>query len=82
MKVEIKEDKIIVKRNKKGGIKLRVVRGSLSSINCHGDCDLYYPYKNSLCSGFFHLCDYLRDNGLVYGDFLFKLEGKERSKNV
>ena len=72
MKVEIKEDKIIVKRNKKGGTKLKVVRGSLSSIYCHGGCDLY-PCQNSLCSGFFHLCDYLRENDLMYGDFWFKL---------
>lgn len=68
MKVEIKENKIIVKRNKKRGTKLRVVRGL---INCQ-DCDLY-PYPNSLCSGFFHLCDYLRENGIMYGNFWFKL---------
>ena len=72
MKVEIKEDKIIVKRNKKGGTKLRTVRGSLSSINCHGDCDLY-SHQNSLCSGFFHLCDYLRENGLMNTNFYFKI---------
>ena len=75
MKVELKEDKIIVKRNKKGGTKLKMVKGNSSSscFNCHGVCDLY-PYSNSLCSGFFHLCDYLRENDLVYGDFWFKLE--------
>jgi len=73
MKVEIKEDKIIVKRNKKGGTKLKVMKGNSGSINCHGDCDLY-PYQNSLCSGPFHFCDYLRENNLMYGDFWFKLE--------
>ena len=71
MKVEIKKDKIIVKRNKKGGTKLKLMRGSLILTNCH-DCDLY-PYPNSLCSCFFHLCDYLRENGIMYGEFWFKI---------
>ena len=72
MKIKVESDRLEVCRNKKRGIKLRVVRGSLSSISCHGVCDLY-PYQNSLCSGFFHLCDYLRENDLMYGDFYFKI---------
>ena len=71
MKVEIKEDKIIVKRNKKGGTRLKVVMNGNLRYNCQY-CDLY-PYPNSLCHCFFHLCDYLRENGLMYGNFWFKL---------
>lgn len=73
MKIKAEGDRLEVCRNKRKGTKLKVVRGSLSSYS--EDCDLcdLYPYQNSLCSsGFFHLCDYLRDNGLVYGDFWFK----------
>ena len=73
MKIKAEGDRLEVCRNKRRGTKLKVVRGSLSSISCHGDCDLY-PCQNSLCSpGFFHLCDYLRENDLMYGDFWFKL---------
>jgi hypothetical protein len=72
MRIKTEGDRLEVRRNKRRGTKLRVVRGSRLSSDCQ-NCDLYPYQKNSLCFGFFHLCDYLRENDLMYGNFWFKL---------
>jgi len=65
-------DKVMILRNKRKGIKIEM-RTTGESIRCHSECCFNY-LQSSLCTdSAFHLCNYLRENKLVDGDFWFKL---------
>ena len=64
MKIErIGIDRIRIKRNKRGGIRLRIRDCSIM----HSSCDYCYLYEHSLCS-----CNPCRELGLLAGEYFIK----------
>ena len=75
MKIKVEEDRLVVCRNKRKGIKLKIIRITGTDWIVCEKCDLYLScYKNSLCNSHsFYLCEEVKDRGL--GNYYFNLEG-------
>ena len=72
MRIEQEEDVVVVKRNKKKGLRLKAIEITASDFTVCDKCSLSCCI-NSLCNPYsFYLCDEVKNRGL--GNCYFKLE--------